>query len=49
MGKKIKKTNCQKKEGKSIVFSTKVEECLDKDLETTIHNGGLKIMRKYFI
>ena len=22
---------------------------LDKDLETTIHNGGLKIMRKYFI
>ena len=38
------------KKGRQInCFFTKIEEYLDKDLETTINNGGLKIMRKYFI
>ena len=35
---KLKKTNCQKTEGKWIVFSTKVDECLGPRQGSRDHN-----------
>ena len=37
-GEKRRKKKMQKKEENQF---TKIDECLDKDLETAIHNGGL--------